>query len=269
MPMEISSHTQAGVAGVLPVGLEADELLLWRRLRGAADAAAREQLLELHMPYARVIAATLYAKRFHDEIEFADYLQLASIGLLEAMDRFDPDRGAQFRTFASRRMRGAVLSGIERLTEKQQQIAARERIRSERVESAKEMAMESSGTGGAVSARTPEQLFRYVSEVGVGLALSWMLEGTAMLEAAERSESHPFYRSVAIEQFRRRLMQSIDALPVQERTVVRSHYMQEIPFDQIAASMNLSKGRISQIHKQALLRLRATVTDHGGLDVSF
>ena len=267
--MEISPHSQASVAGMPSAGLQADELLLWRRLRGAADASARGQLLELHMPYARVLAATLYAKRFHDEIEFADYLQLASIGLLEAMDRFDPDRGAQFRTFASRRMRGAVLSGIERLTEKQQQIAARERIRSERVESAKEMAIEISGMSGVASARTPEQLFRYVSEVGVGLALSWMLEGTAMLEATERSESHPFYRSVAIEQFRRRLMQAIDALPVQERFVIRSHYMQEIQFDQIAASMNLTKGRISQIHKQALLRLRTTVTDQGDLDVSF
>jgi hypothetical protein len=61
--------------------------------------------------------------RMHDEIELGDYLQYARIGLLEALDRFDPAVGVMFRTFAARRMHVAILDGIERLTEKQQQIA--------------------------------------------------------------------------------------------------------------------------------------------------
>src|SRR5215217_267187 len=99
-----------------------DESVLWQRWRESHDGEAREALLTLHMPYARTIAAVLYGKRVNDGVEFGDYHQLAAVGLLEAMDRFDPARGVQFRTFASRRMQGAVLSGLERLTEKQQQI---------------------------------------------------------------------------------------------------------------------------------------------------
>ena len=246
-----------------------EEAGLWLRLRECGDAQVRERLLALHLPYARVVAATYYAKRFDDEIEFADYLQYASIGLLEAMERFEPDRGAQFRTFAARRMHGAILNGIEKSTEKQQQISARRRIRAERVAAVKDIATERAGAKAADAPKGTEQLFKYVSEVGLGLALSWMLEGTSMMDDADRVESIPFYRNVAVKELQQRLFKAVEDLPPQERTVVRCHYMQEMPFEQLATMLNLTRGRISQIHKQALLRLRAAVGEDGGLDVSF
>lgn len=248
---------------------QAGERELWHRLRRDADPQARDALLSLHLPYARVVAAAYFGKRFHDEIEFGDYHQYAAIGLLEAMDRFDPDRGAQFRTFAARRMHGAILDGIERLTEKQQQISARQRARAERLEAVTDLAARACGATPAAVPRQPQQLLHYMAEVGVGLALVWMLEGTAMVDDPGRAESVPFYRSAGIRQLRERLARVLDALPPQERTVIRCHYLQDIPFDQVAAMLHLSKGRISQIHKQALLRLRAEVADHEDLDLSF
>jgi RNA polymerase sigma factor for flagellar operon FliA len=211
------------------------------------------------------MAAHCYARRFHDEIGFDEYLQLASIGLLEAMDRFDPERGAQFRTFAARRMHGAILNGLEHLTEKQQQIAMRQRLRAERLDSLKSVA----GDDCAGAPHTPEQLLRFVSELGIGLAVCWMLEGTAMVEDTEAVESAPFYRSIAIRQLRERLHRAIDGLPEHERTVVRSHYLQDLPFDRIAAMLHLTKGRISQLHKQALLHLRAQVAEHADWNTTF
>jgi RNA polymerase sigma factor for flagellar operon FliA len=240
-----------------------EERALWQSLRATADPNARDRLLGLHMPYARIVAATYYSRRFHDEIEFGDYLQYASIGLLEALDRFDPGRGAQFRTFAARRMHGAILNGIERLTEKQQQISAQQRLRAERVQAAKQIA------GGDPTHLAGDKLCAYVAEVGLGLALAWLLEGTAMVEVPERAESLPFYRQAEMRQVRERLVQAVDALPAQERTVIRSHYLQDVPFEEVAATLKLTQGRISQIHKQALLRLRACVADHVGLDACF
>jgi RNA polymerase sigma factor FliA len=215
------------------------------------------------MPYARVVAASYYSRRFHDEIEFGDYLQYASIGLLEALERFDPDRGAQFRTFAARRMHGAILNGIERLSEKQQQIAARQRLRAERVDAAKQLA------GGDPGRLAGDKLCDYVAEVGLGLALAWLLEGTAMVEVADRAEVTPFYRHAEIRQVRERLLQAVEALPIQERTVIRSHYLQDVAFEEVARTLKLTKGRISQIHKQALQRLRASVSDQIGVDACF
>ncbi|HEY0823666.1 MAG TPA: sigma-70 family RNA polymerase sigma factor, partial [Ramlibacter sp.] len=215
--------------------------------------------------YAKVVAASYYSRRFHDEIEFGDYLQYASLGLLEALDRYDPARGVQFRTFAARRMHGAILNGLERLTEKQQQIAARQRLRAERLQDLKSLAQVGSGAAGP---QQPDQLLRFVSDVGIGLALCWMLEGTAMVENVEASAAAPFYQGLALKQARERLLHAVDALSPQERTVIRNHYLQEMPFDEIAAMLHLTKGRISQIHKQALLRLRALVRDHADWDAT-
>lgn len=248
---------------------EQDESTLWQRLREAADPDARERLLAIHLPYARIVAGSYYAKRFGSEVEFGDYLQYASIGLLEAMDRYDPARGVQFRTFAARRMHGAILNGLEKSTEKQQQIAVRQRMRAERLQDVRENAAEHAGLEGGAPARTPEQLMRFVAEVGVGLAVCWMLEGTAMVEDPSGASSVPFYRSVQLRQLRDRLVQAVDGLPPQERTVVRSHFLQDVPFERIAADLQLTKGRISQINKQALQRLRRILAAEADWELSF
>jgi RNA polymerase sigma factor for flagellar operon FliA len=245
-----------------------EEAVLWRLLREDGDAAARERLLALHMGYAKVVAATYYARRFHDEIEFGDYLQYARVGLLEALERFDPARGAGFRTFAARRMHGAILDGIERLTEKQQQIAARQRLRGERMQDVKLLAGERSGSGNGVP-QEAQQLFAYVAEAGIGLALCWLLEGSGMVDGEAEATIQPFYRSTELRQLRDRLLHSIDSLPAQERTVIRSHYLQDVPFEGIAATLQLTRGRISQVHRRALLRLRHLLADHGDWSALF
>lgn len=232
------------------------EAALWQRLRATGDADAREELLQLHLPYVRVVAASYFSKRFNEEVEFRDYLQYASLGMLEALERYDPARGVQFRTFAARRMHGAILNGLERLTEKQQQIAARQRLRRERANDVQALA-----GGDAPSADSPQQLMRFVSEVGIGLAVCWLLEGTGMVDNGPVGAECPFYRSVALRQLRDRLMHAVELLPAQESTVIRGHYLQELPFDRIAEMMQLTKGRISQIHKQALARLRSLVRE--------
>jgi len=199
---------------------------------------------------------------------------------VEAVDRYDPTRGVQFRTFAARRMHGAILNGLERFTEKQQQIAARQRLRAERMQDVKELAAQSAGSGAssgssassassAPGQQEQRQLLAFVAETGIGLALCWLLEGSGMVDDAARAVSQPFYRSVELRQLRERLVQAVEGLPAQERAVIRSHYLQELPFDQIAATLQLTRGRISQVHRQALTRLRGLLSDHADWNAVF
>jgi RNA polymerase sigma factor FliA len=232
------------------------ERSLWASWCNDRDEDARQQLLGLHLPYARVVAASYYAKRLHDEIEFGDYLQLASLGLIEALGRFDPDRGVQFRSFAARRMHGAILDGIERLTEKQQQIAARQRLEVQRRAAVKEGAAANHGES---ASRSEDQVLKYVAEVGLAFALAWILEGTGMLDAGEKSETLPFYRSVELDQLRQRIVELVNSLPAQEQKVIQGHYFQERPFEEIADDLQLTRGRISQVHRKALARLHAAL----------
>lgn len=228
-----------------------DESALWELFRVHRSDEARQKLIAMHMPAARTLARVCFSRRVHDEIEYDDYHQLAAVGLIDSLDRFDPAYGVQFKTFAAQRMHGSIIDGIGRMTEKQQQIVARQRAQARRRAVIKE-GVQAPASG----VRNAEQALRYVAEVGIAFALSWILDGTGMIEADEAPVQAPgvqhFYASVQLRELRSRIAGIVENLPPQERRVLRSHYFQEVSFEEIAATMGLTRGRISQIHRQAL-----------------
>ena len=169
----------------------------WSEYRAQKSPLLRVQLVEEYLPLARIIAAQIFAKRVNDEVEFDDYLQYARIGLLEAIDRYDPLKGIRFSSFADSRIRGAVLNALESQSEKHQQISMSKRLATERLESCKQF------LGNTVSEndinRGVDGVFRYLADVAVGMALSWLLEDVRITEFDDSaSVDEPFYRSVEI-----------------------------------------------------------------------
>ncbi len=257
------------------LGLTFDEAQCWSRWRNSADTAAREQLICHYLFYARTVAATYYKRRTHDDIEFDEYLQLASVGLVEATERFDPAQGVQFKTFAARRMHGAILTGLERLTEKNQQIAVKKSLQQERLSALKNEA-KSQGDSPDIGLKldvkstnkaAQDALFRYLAEVGIGLALGVLLDGTGMIERQDSTLTAPeacadvsYFRQTELKNLQARVRDVVARLSSQEKTVIQYHYQQEISFDEVARMMNVTKGRISQIHRQALMHLRELLT---------
>jgi len=243
------------------------ELRLWRRWHQTGDERVRDELARLHLPFARIMAAKLYAGRYHDEIEFNEYFQFAVLGLMEALDRFRPDRGAQFRTFAAPRIRGAILNGLPRLTERQRQVEVRKRLRAERIKSlvdpAAETGSDASEDAPDPASRHAEELFRMLADVGVGLALGILLEETGIIEAETGIGPERYFRAAELAQLRNRLRNTMQTLPERERTILQLHYEQEIPFIDIAARFGVTKGRIAQIHHRALDTLKASLTAAG------
>ncbi len=235
---------------------------LWRRWCYEADAAARALLVERHMPYARALAARLYSRRPHDDIEFDDYLQYAMVGLVESVDRYSPERGAKFTTFAMTRINGAILNGLGRLTERQQQIAFRRRLAAERIASL---------VPDALSTDPTEQLLADLAEIGVGVALGVILEGTGMVlgQPDELPGDAYAHARAELRQLHERLWGLMDRLTEREREIIELHYRRGKRFDEIAEKLGLTKGRISQLHKQAVLRLRALMNDQETCDVAY
>ena len=226
----------------------AEEAGLWSALLDGGDAAARERLIEMHLPFARVMAAKLYAGRHHDEIEFAEYMQLATVGLIESVDRYDPVRGASFCTYAGHRIRGAVLNGLEVASERHEQVAFHRRVRRERLESLHD---ESRGAGDAGAA-----LFESLARIAVGLALGYILEDSGMIRDDARTLGDDTYRSTELAQLRTRVRAIVAELPERERRIIQYHYLQAIPFEAVAAMLGVTKGRVSQLHRRAMDRLR-------------
>jgi RNA polymerase sigma factor FliA len=250
--------------------MPARENELWSLFRSSGDDALRRQLISHHLDYARIVAATYYARRTHDEIEFAEYHQLASLALIESIDRYDPDKGAQFKTFASRRMHGAILDGIERLTEKQQQIAVKQRLRKERLKSIVETTDDAGPASGQAGKAHTEDLFRYLAEVGIGIALGCLLEGTGMVEGHDETGTVPrAYDRLEAKQLRQRLHDLVEHLPRQEQTVITAHYLHDHSFEDIASRLELTKSRISQIHRRGLQLLREKLHASRSVDVTW
>lgn len=221
----------------------------WRALHlGPSEAVgeARQALFMHHMPYARAVAATLFARRHRDDVEFDDFLQLANIGLIEAISRFDPTLHVRFTTFCTPRLRGAVLNGIEKLTEAQEQMSFDRRRRAERVESLR-------------SIREDKRQVQSLGSLAAGLAIGFMLEGTGMFQGSDAPSSGyaESFESTAWQQLSATLRAALVGLPTNERKVISLHYFDALPFEQIATLLNLSKGRISQLHRAGLERLRS------------
>lgn len=268
------------VSGLFSVSTEIeDEAALWSRYREHADAGARLRLLDRFLPYAKTVAASYYARRTHNDIGFDEYFQLASLAMIESLARFDPGYGVQFKTFAARRMHGALLSGLERLTEKNQQIAVQKRLRQERLQSLSTASGEvvpPRGLSNAVVSRKKAQddLFDDLAEIGVGIALGILLEGTGMhAESADQpagtsmSPEISYFRKSELAQLRERLKLLVTRLTTQEQSVIRGHYLQELEFEEISKMLGVTRGRISQIHRQALARLRKLLGNPPNVDI--
>lgn len=223
---------------------------LWRRWIEAQDPKAREALVLRYAGYAKAIAAKLYAARNGSEFAYEEFEQFAMVGLLEAIDRYQTGRGAQFTTYATARIRGAVLSGLQHLSERQEQIAWRRRVMKER---AAELAPEAFSPGNS------PQLLHELLEVAAGLALGALLDGSGMVVGTEDSLPGNAYAELELAELRAQLWPLLDRLTAREREVIQLHYVESFDFVEIAARLRLTKGRVSQLHRQGLARLRALI----------
>lgn len=237
-----------------------DEASLWQRLRQESDTSARSTLIQHYLGFARSIAASLYAERMYPDMEFGDYVQYARIGLIEAIDRYDPGRGALFTSFATYRVRGSILNGLVRASENTEQLAHRRRVRQrERVDS---LQVED-------KTDTKDDLFAEMVETALALALGYVLEDSGLWKTTSEDVASDPYRSLELNRLRERVTLVVKALPEREQQIIRLHYFEHLEFQEIGDLMGLSKGRISQLHHRGLRLIRDALGMLRSLNASY
>ncbi len=217
----------------------------WAEYCRTRTQALREELVARYLNLAKIMAARLYQRRADNSVSFADYLQYARVGLVEAIDHFDPGRAVPFEAFSSFRIKGAILNGLESESEVAAQRAFWARRTRERFESLKEHEVQGDRRA------TLEELVNLT----VGLALSHVIEHDDGEPIDESLAANP-YAVTELAQLKRAVRSMLPALPERERELIRRHYEEHVEFQQIAADWGVTKGRVSQIHAQALQRLR-------------
>lgn len=214
---------------------EADaEQALWRTWCAGRAPQARTALFDFYASWSRILAGHFCARYPHPLAEFADYLSLSSLGLLQAIDGFDPARGGRFKAYAEPFIKGAVLKGLSCYVKDRQQ-TTRERI-------------------GSVAQEEGEDDFTTIVNLTVGLAFGYFLEhGILDADPHDNDPSNLYERQSGAET----LAYLVDQLTAGERQVITGHYYQQLSFVQLSELMGVSKSRVSQLHGQGLKKLRA------------
>jgi len=238
-------------------GVDPDEIPLWEKIRFHDCKKSRSIIIEKYMPFARKIAGALYANRGARELEFDDFMQLAFVGLVEAVDTFNHELEANFRTFSSYRIRGSVLNSVHTLTESSAQGAYRKRYMEDRVRSIS-AGKESGGS----------DKFMEMMDITVGLALGYLLEDSNIVKNEQSEVDNPYNRLV-IKRLQEKLLSIIERLPEKELKIIKYHYLEHFSFREISEMLNLTKGRVSQLHKMALEKIRKGYSSNENYDQIF
>lgn len=230
------------------------EQALWEQLRSSLPEVARQVLFRRYQPLARRIAWRFMRDDPATPVEFAELLQLASVGLLEAIDQYRPERAVPFKYYCPRRIAGSIADGVARLSEVNQQIATARRLKRERVRS---LAHDRG------QPQTLSEKLDLIGDIAAELALGLMLEGSSLYIEDERDPERDAYETLVWNQALRQVRTVLETLPERDREVIGWHYLDGLAFDEVARLLGLTKGRISQIHKAALGLLRKRLSASG------
>ncbi|MFZ5472525.1 MAG: RNA polymerase sigma factor FliA, partial [Pseudomonadota bacterium] len=200
-------------------------------------------------------------------VDIDDLIQVGMIGLNEALTRYDPAQGVQFETFASQRIRGAMLDELRDadwasrgVRKSARQIEAAVHALQQRLgkqpseqEIADELQVDIKTYYDLLSDACGAQLIHYED-------LHDFDSDEFLARYADEAAPAPF-EILAGERFRAALVEAIRVLPEREKLLMAMYYDQELNFKEIGAVMGVSESRVCQLHTQAVTRLRSWLKD--------
>lgn len=227
----------------------------------------RDDLLQRHAPLVKKLAYRLKA-RLPSSVEMDDLIQVGMMGLLSAANNYEDTHGAQFETYASQRIQGAMLDEL-RSTDWLPR-GLRKRMRE--VEEAINALQQKYGRPPSeteIARHLKCSVDEYYELLGdcSGHQLLYYEDfhdsddGDHFLDRyLPDTEGDPL-QALMSEGFREALIEEIDALPERERLLMGLYYGQEMNLKEIGAVLNVSESRVCQMHSQAIARLRAKLKD--------
>lgn len=224
-----------------------------------------QELVEQYAPLVKRIARHLMA-RLPANVVFEDLIQAGMVGLLEALGKYDPGKGASFETYAGIRIRGAIIDEVRRgdwtprsvhrngrrVSEAIAQVEARTGRDATDIEVARELGVSMDNYHSLLQDSAESRLF----------SLDELTESGEDSPGEQLAGHEPEPgQQIQAGAFKQALAKAIDQLPEREKLVLALYYDEELNLKEIGEVLGVTESRVSQIHSQAAARLRSRLKD--------
>ncbi len=246
--------------------MSSDEIqTLWTDFRQTGDQNARDRLILNYSPLVKYVAGRLGAG-LPAHVEESDLVSYGLIGLIGAIERFDPTREIKFETFAISRIRGAIIDELRALDWVPRSVRSRAR-EIERAIGQLEAQLHRAPTDEEIAKKldiTFDELEESLDEISrssiVALDELWTVTSTgdqiSLIDTLEDPDSIDPQRNLTDIELRQAIAEAISSLPEREKIVVTLYYYEELTLREIGDVLGVTESRVSQLHTKAMLRLR-------------
>jgi RNA polymerase sigma factor for flagellar operon FliA len=251
---------------------EAEIARLWHDYKDHETAEARERLILHYSPLVKFVAGRV-ASGLPQNIEQADLVSYGIFGLIDAIDKFDLDRGFKFETYAISRIKGAIIDELRSIDWVPRSVRAKARS-IERAYSKLENELRRSPDDKEVAAElgvTQEELDHTLSQISfTGLvALDELLGGTGNGDSGGSStvgdtvadRANDPVEAFEVGEMKHLLADMIMRMGDRERLVLTLYYYEGLTLAEIGGVLGVTESRVCQIHTKAILQLRSRLTE--------
>jgi RNA polymerase sigma factor for flagellar operon FliA len=240
---------------------------LWSEYQKKPTPEIREQLILAYAQLVKLVAGRLSMYLGHN-VEYDDLVSYGIFGLIDAIDKFDMDKNVKFETYASLRIRGAILDQIRKMDWIPRTVRQRQRkideamknveMRTGRAASDEEIAVELGVSG--------DELLNWQSQLKVTNVISLNeFEEQGQEPTMEFASQNRFSQPedvVEEEELKVKLIESLELLTEKERRVIELYYYEELTLKEISMVLEVSESRVSQLHTKALAKMRKKLGDY-------
>ena len=240
---------------------------LWSEYQKKPTPEIREQLILAYAQLVKLVAGRLSMYLGHN-VEYDDLVSYGIFGLIDAIDKFDMDKNVKFETYASLRIRGAILDQIRKMDWIPRTVRQRQRkideamktveMRTGRAATDEEIAVELGVTG--------DELLGWQSQLKVTNVISlneFEEQGQEpMIELTGQNRFSQPEDVVEEEELKQKLIESLELLTEKERRVIELYYYEELTLKEISMVLEVSESRVSQLHTKALAKMRKKLGDY-------
>ncbi len=239
---------------------------LWLEFRRTGDKGLRDRLILMYSPLVKYVAGRI-GSGLPAHVDEGDLVSCGLLGLIGAIERYDPDRDIKFETYAISRIRGAIIDELRALDWVPRSVRSRAR-EIERAIAALEASLGRAPTDEEIAGKVGislEELESALADIArssiAALDELWSGSGegdaVSLLDTLEDPESVRPADALDETELREILGDAIARLPEREKLVVTLYYYEELTLREIGEVLGVTESRVSQLHTKAILRLKA------------